>query len=686
MKYLLLFFILLFSPQLSYGYIGPGAGFAFLGSAFVFFVTFFLAILTLLIWPASVLLQSIRRRKIAGKSLYRRVIIVGLDGLDPKITEKLIEDGQLPNIASLKEQGSYFKLGTTLPALSPVAWSTFQTGVNPGAHNIFDFLTRDKRLYLPRLSSTEITPPGKLIKIFKKKFFLKAAQVTITRKSQPFWKLLGKFGIISNIIRVPISYPPEKFRGNILAAMCTPDLKGTQGSFTLFSNSSERIRAATGGEFKLLEESNGKYSGEIDGPPNSNGQGYLVAKFELVIKDNQEVEFIHNHKKTRLVQGRYSDWVELVFCSEEGKKVYGQVRLVLRKGDKDLELYVTPVNVTPDKPALPIAAPLIFADWLKRKIGSFGTLGLLEDTWARNEKAINDSEFLEQAYLAHREREKMFFELLDKTREGVCACVFDISDRVQHIFWRYLDEKHPAPKEIDNHQMYQVIPEMYKEMDKLVGATLKKITGQDLLIVMSDHGFASFRRCINLNTWLWQNGYLALKKEGDFDSDFFAAVEWSKTKAFALGLSGIYLNIKGREQYGVVEESQVVPLKEEIRRELLNLCDPKDGAKTINQVYDTRLQYKGLYVEDAPDLVIGYLPGYRVSWDSITGRVEKEIFSDNLKAWSGDHHVDPKLIPGVLFANKKFTVERAHIRDLAPTVLKAFGVTPPSYMEGRALF
>ncbi len=278
----------------------------------------------------------------------------------------------------------------------------------------------------------------------------------------------------------------------------------------------------------------------------------------------------------------------------------------------------------------------------------------------------------------------MFFETLRRTREGICICVFDASDRIQHMFWRYIDPKHPAPRE-NVEKFANVIPEMYQKMDALVGETVAELGPNDLLMVLSDHGFSSFRRCINLNTWLYENGYLALKVDKPQGLDYLQEVDWTRTKAFAIGLSGIYANKRGRERFGILTEEQGETIKGEIIAKLEGLQDPIDGAVSIKRVYDTRKAYKGLYTSEAPDLIVGYNPGYRVSWDSITGTVEPQVFSDNLKAWSGDHHIDPQEVPGILFVNRALRVDAPNIIDIAPTTLDLFGIKPPSYMEGRVV-
>ena len=387
--------------------------------------------------------------------------------------------------------------------------------------------------------------------------------------------------------------------------------------------------------------------------------------------------------REELTINTFSPWIPVVFRVGR-KKVQGIVRLCIREMDEHVTIYASPINVDPAKPVLPIASPLLFSSWLAKRQGSFGTLGLLEDTWGRNELALDDQRFLDQAWLSHGERRKMFFETLRRTREGICICVFDASDRIQHMFWRYIDPKHPAPRE-NVEKFANVIPEMYQKMDALVGETVAELGPNDLLMVLSDHGFSSFRRCINLNTWLYENGYLALKVDKPQGLDYLQEVDWTRTKAFAIGLSGIYANKRGRERFGILTEEQGEIIKGEIIAKLEGLLDPIDGAVSIKRVYDTRKAYRGLYTSEAPDLIVGYNPGYRVSWDSITGTVEPQVFSDNLKAWSGDHHIDPQEVPGILFVNRALRVDAPNIIDIAPTTLDLFGIKPPSYMEGRVV-
>jgi len=222
-------------------------------------------------------------------------------------------------------------------------------------------------------------------------------------------------------------------------------------------------------------------------------------------------------------------------------------------------------------------------------------------------------------------------------------------------------------------------------MDLLIGEVMEKIGEDDLLIVVSDHGFKPFRRGVNLNSWLYLNGYLSLKG-GKQSREWFRDVDWKKTRAYALGLGGIYLNLKGREAQGIVQPGKEAELlKEELVRKLSGLRDGESGKVAINQLFDAATLYSGPYIPNAPDLIVGYNEGYRASWDGVTGKVNETVFEDNVKKWSGDHCIDPRLVPGVFFCNRKIDTHEPKLIDVAPTALDAFGVSIPPYMDGRAL-
>jgi predicted AlkP superfamily phosphohydrolase/phosphomutase len=380
--------------------------------------------------------------------------------------------------------------------------------------------------------------------------------------------------------------------------------------------------------------------------------------------------------------GKHSPWVTLEFSAGMGVKVRGISRFILKALEPEVELYVTPINIDPEKPAMPISHPFYYSVYLSKLIGPYATLGLAEDTWALNERIIDESQFLEQSYLINDEREAMLFNELDKVKKGAVVCVFDITDRVQHMLWRYIDPDHPAnrDKETDLHR--DAIERLYLKVDETLGKLQSYLDERTVMIVLSDHGFKPFRRGVNLNSWLKKEGYLHLKN-GDSSDEWFASVDWTKTRAYALGLGGIYLNIKGRESQGIVEPTDAPNLVMEIKDLLSGLKDDDNGETAIKAVYDAREVYAGPYVAEGPDLIVGYNTGYRASWDGVTGKVSNEVFSDNTRAWSGDHCIDPSCVPAVLISNREITVDNPSIQDIAPSILGLFGIRPPAYMDGK---
>ncbi|MGA2742368.1 MAG: alkaline phosphatase family protein [Bryobacteraceae bacterium] len=656
-------------------YVGPGAGFAFLGSFLTLIAGFFLSVLSLLLWPFRMAWRAARRRKGYRHARVQRIVFLGLDGLDPRMTERLIAEGKLPNLARLAAEGSYTRLRTTFPALSPVAWSTFATGVSPAKHNIFDFLDRSLKSYLPQLSSARVGQPARVLRMGRLRIPLSRTPVELRRKSQPFWKILAGQGIGCTILRVPITFPPEKFDGRLLSAMCTPDLKGTQGSFAQFTTRVERATYENGSRYPLRREGE-DFAGEIEGPQDTFLEGSPTLRIPFrVARRNGAFELHVEGRRCPLPPGEYTGWQRFRFRTAIGATANGIARFLVTETEPEFSLYMTPLNLDPERPALPISHPPYYAAYLANLLGAYSTVGMAEDTWALNEGAIGEDAFLRQAWDIFAEREGMFLNALQNTRRGVVACVFDTSDRVQHMFYRRLGTA-------DRHA--GAIEEMYRRMDTLAGKAMAAADAGTALLVLSDHGFCAFRRGVNINAWLRDNGYLSLRSGARESGSYFEGVDWGRTRAYALGLGGFYLNMKGREAQGIVDRRDAEALKAEIIRKLAALRDD-DGAAPIRNVYATASLYRGPYLDAAPDFIVGYHEGYRCSWEGAVGKVAAQAIEENRKAWSGDHCVDPVLVPGVLFSNRKIDATDPGIEDLAPTALSLFGVEVPAWMDGKPL-
>lgn len=669
-------------------YIGPGAGFAVMGSFLILIAAALLGVFSLLTLPLR-LLVGLWRRPPAGE--FRRVVIVGFDGMDPRRAARLIGGGRLPNLAKLAEEGTFAPLGSTCPPMSPVAWSTFATGVNPGKHGIYDFLNRNLRDLAPELSSARIAADAK-----------GRAHAVGLRRSVPFWKLLGDAGVFSTILRVPITFPAERFNGVLLSAMCAPDIRGTQGEFTIFDDAAEPPDDMTGGMRVVVEVAKEggrrRVRAELAGP--NLGGAVLTLPLEVEWRAGEgRARLVVGRERVELRLGETSAWVRLKFKRNwHSTAVHAIARFNLVALEPEFRLYVSPLNISPERPALPISWPEAYSGYLAKRHGLFSTLGLAEDTWALTSGAIDETAFLGQVYDIHAEREAMFFNALRLTRRGVCMCVFDITDRVQHTFLRRGSEQdgplaEGALRELmvkgtagvrEGGSDAAMVDGAYEACDAVVGRLLPKLGKRDLLLVLSDHGFTTFTRCINVNAWLRDNGYLVEREPGGA-GDMLSNIEWSQTRAYSFGLTGIYLNMAGRESQGIVAAGEEArQLAAEIVAKLEGLHD--EGRPVVKRLYQATEVYSGPYMKMAPDIICGWHSGFRHSWETAVGRTDGPVFADNPSHWCADHCVDRGEVPGVLFSNYKMDlpVRGAHLLDITPTLLSLWGLDLPKYLDGEA--
>ena len=678
----------------AHAYIGPGAGFALGGSMLVLLVTFALAFAIILTWPIRFAIKLIKVGNPYKSAMTKRVVILGLDGLDPGLTTKLMREGRLPNFQKLAEHGVFRPLDTSVPSMSPVAWSTFATGVDASRHCIYDFLTRDPCTYAPMLSSTDIGSAKKVLNIGRYLVPLGKPKMKLLQKSQHFWKLLGEKNIFSIIQRVPITFPPAPFKnGMLLSGMCVPDLRGSQGTFSFFSTESEGDEAKfIGGEQTVLRRKGNVMRSRVVGPDNSllKAGGRMTLPFTLTIAEDQQSARleIDGGEALTLKLNEYSDWVEFTFKAGLGVKVSGIAKFYLISTDPHVNLYMTPIHIDPENPAMPISHPKVYAIYLAKKQGKYATLGLAEDTWSLNNRVIDEKIFFEQAMSICEERETMFLDAVKQLKSGLVTTVFDTTDRVQHMFYRYLDPTHPANVGKDTEEWKDAIARVYERADALLGKVWHLVDDPDtVLMVISDHGFTNFRRGVNINSWLRDNAYLYLEDENARTSgEWFEGVDWTRTKAFALGLTGIFINRRGREKSGIVNEgAEYRELVKELASKLEKMIDPDTGKGCVRKVAMSQQYFDGPYRFDAPDLLVGWEGGYRNSWECAVGQVTEEAITDNTRSWSGDHCVDPDIVPGVFFCDRAINTETPRLVDIPATVMKLFGQEIPNYMQGRMI-
>ncbi len=617
----------------------------------------------------------------SGKQRAKRVLVVGLDGLEPRIAEPMIAGGELPHLARLAEQGGYARVATTDPAQTPVAWSTFATGVNPGGHGIFDFLRRDPKTYLPQLALNRYEQKNPFV----------PPRVVNLRRAETIWEVLSAAGVPSVVLRCPCTYPPDEIRGRMLSGMGVPDVRGSLGTSTWYT-SGDGIEPQEAENVVHVESANGAAIRTYLPGPLSPKTGRPVPlqlviepasdRARVVIRAEGGADCLEVHR------GRWSDWLKVRFKLGLLQSVRGMVRFYLVRTAPVFELYASPVNYDPYAPLFPISSPPGYAGELADEFGDFYTMGMPEDHNGLVNGRIDETAFLDQCEQVLREREAMMFRELERFDEGLFFCLFDTPDRIHHLFWRFGEPEHPANRAHGTGPFDQVIREHYRRCDAIIGKVLDCVDEETLLIVLSDHGCGSFRRGVHLNAWMHDQGLLALRKgikPGKEAGDMLRNVDWSRTKAYAVGLCGIYLNLRGREAEGIVDPEEADSLKQAIAGALAGLRDPESGCPAVRGVVTREEIYRGPYADESPDLVPHFADGYRASWETALGGVPQGRFQDNTRRWAGDHIVDPALTPGLLVMNRPFRGSSARLLDLAPTILAALGVPKASQMEGEEL-
>ncbi len=632
--------------------------------------------------PGTALMTVMLTLACSGESASsRRVIVLGFDGMDYQLTSRLMSEGKLPNLQRLATSGSFSALATSIPPQSPVAWSDFITGMDAGGHGIFDFLHRDSLTMVPYLSTSQARPPSRFIRIGRWQIPLKAGKMESLRYGTPFWEVLERHGIRTSVIRMPANFPPSGSATRELSGMGTPDLLGTPGTFSFYTTVPGRIAPdVAGGTVHTAKLVDNVFHGTLRGPPNPfSVAGDALAQSFVVYVDplSPVAKIVLGNQETILREGEWSEWLEVRFnLLGSFQTLRGSCRFFLRQTHPELELYVTPFNIDPLNPAMPISTPPKFAAELARAAGRFYTQGMPEDTKALAGGVFNDAEFLRQAAMAADENRRQYEHLLASFDGGFLFWYFGNLDQVSHMMWRAMDPEHPAHDPIADKPYAHVIENLYVQADSVVGKTLERMRADDMLVVMSDHGFASWTRAFNLNSWLKHYGYVSVRSVSPPDSTgFFANVDWTQTQAYAVGLNGLNVNLRGREAVGSVPANQRQSLLDEISRGLLRFVDPKTGKPAITKVYQRDQIYgdRG-QLNIGPDLVIGYARGVRSSEGSALGRFSREIITDNTGKWSGDHLMDHETVPGVLFSSAKLRREVTSLKNLAAAILAEFDI------------
>lgn len=718
-----------------------------------------------------------------------RVVVLGFDGADPQLLREWMAQGKLPHLARLAERGTFCELATTHPAESPVAWSTFATGKNPGEHGIFGFLKRDAAAYRPQLALARVekrpllggmwgriglatlaallacamaltavacwrrircrpqTRPAwsrwlALATVLAATiacplcwWLPEAVPYAVAAKEGPsFWTMTAEAGVPTVVLGAPLAFPAESVpHGRLLCGLGVPDVCGTNGLWFRYSTRFTTVAASeTGGWTIPLEPAADKagvrmWHGLIIGPPNVllaeedirlqarldgssllerrrllnrlaeiRANRYLRQRLTVRQGDKRLVVEIDG-KSQEVKEGEWSDWFGVRFVLSPLLSIDANARLFVMASEPP-EIYLTPLQFDPRRlpPNIDISFPRKFAADMAEAVGDYATLG-----WAGATNALKDEQLSEQGWwrdleLLMRDNERKLRRELARSDWRLLVSVFYETDMASHMYYRFIDSDNPRHAQdcADYPEFRDSLLRVYQWMDAVVGDTADRLNGDDLLLVVSDHGFAPFRWEVNLNKWLIDEGYLVPAQSGPRSQiiDLFVSenplvtrFDWPHSRAYALGLGEIYLNLQGREASGCVPASQSHALAEELRQKLLALRH--QGRQVIDRVHLRDEIFQGRHVGDAGDLLVGFARGYRVSWQTTLGNVASQVVEANTLKWSGDHcSVSSRLVPGILLASRKIGMRQPGLVDLAPTLLRLFGISLPAYMAGRPLF
>jgi predicted AlkP superfamily phosphohydrolase/phosphomutase len=632
-------------------------------------------------------------RVFGQKEAQKKIIILGFDGMDPHLVDVWMKQGKLPAFQKLKSMGDSRSLRTSDPPQSPVAWSNFITGMNPGGHGIFDFLHRDPETYFPISSAAASSEGQKTISLGNYVFPISGGKVEQIRQGKAYWQYLEDHGIPATLFKIPSNYPPVPTKQKTLSGMGTPDMLGSSGGiFNYYTNQTARINEDIGGgRIHEVYVIGNQVEAKLPGPENTfkKDKPETSIDFKVYIDPvNPVAKIAIQDQEFILKEGEWSGWKKVSYGLIPTQSVSGICMFYLQEVRPEFKLYVSPINIDPSDPALPISTPGSYAKELEKKFGFFYTQGLPADYAALSNDVLDEEEFLYQEDIVLQERREMYEYELSNFDSGLFFYYVSSTDQRQHMFWRLLDKSHPTYDEKLASKFGDTIERIYRTADEILDKAMQKADKDTIIMAMSDHGFTTFRREFNLNTWLKKSGYLHLindSKEGR--NEFFLNTDWSRTRAYALGLNSLYVNERGRESEGIVskgEEKEI--LVREIAEKLEKYEDPETGERPILKASVAKDILQGSLVDTAPDIFIGYNRGYRASWATPLGNAPEGITQDNMDKWSGTHCIAPDITPGIFFTNRKIKAESPALYDLTATILDIFNIDIPDDMIGKPVF
>jgi predicted AlkP superfamily phosphohydrolase/phosphomutase len=610
-----------------------------------------------------------------GSTIRKSIVVLGIDGMDPAFLERHWD--VLPNLNQLRQEGEFKRLETTMPPQSPVAWSTFITGLDPGGHGIFDFIHRDPQTLTPFSSMSQTAQGARTVSLGSYELPISAGKVVSLRQGKPFWQILSEHHVPTEIVRMPTDFPPVHCDdGFSLSGMGTPDMRGGFGTFAFYTDDpAKQTHSVAGGEIVHVDLKNHSAILRVQGPDNSLRKDHAATYIEMAVHVDPTggaARFDIGDRQIILKPGEWSDWIQAEFPMIPGvKSANGMFRLYAKSFSPSFQLYVSPVNIDPSDPDLPITYPESYSKKLVKEVGLFYTQGMAQDTAAYRQGVFNKDEYVAQSREVSLEHLKLLRYSIEHFHGGFLFFHFFGVDQDSHMLWGKYDDD---------------LLNTYRLVDQTIGWVRQKI-GDATLVVMSDHGFSTFDRAVHLNRWLMQEGFLVLDDPKNVgNEELFPHVDWSRTQAYSIGLNGIYLNMQGRERDGIVDPAQADALLKKISARLLEARDPDSGKLMVGGITATHAEFHGKMLDHAPDLIVGYTPGYRSSWQTALGAVPALIAENNDDAWRADHCIDARFVPGVLISNRASRAADPHLYDLTVSLLDQFGITPGQGMIGHSIY
>ena len=553
-----------------------------------------------------------------------KTLILGFDSFDPNVFEELAGKNQLPNFEKFIEQGGYSQLEVCSPPQTEVSWTSIATGADPGGHGIFDFVHRDPATYVPYVS------------ILPMRRTAVGEQFVPPYTAKTFFEEAADMGYPATALWWPAMFPARpELPVMTIPGLGTPDIRGQLGVGTLFTSEDESKKKTA--VVKLRPDGRDRYQAQLPGPQTAGREGPRTISLPVAVDviDSETARLTLENQKIELKLGQWSEIVELRFKAGMLFNIHAITRFILVSLQNGIRVYALPLQIHPLHTTWHYASSGSFAKKLWKDVGAYLTLGWPQDTTGLEEGCITDDQFLDLCARVFDMRIRILSHLMHSFKEGVLASIFDDLDRVQHMFF---------------HNRMDIVHGWYKLLDEFIGTVHQQMdpwNGRHRFLMLSDHGFADFKYKIHLNRWLLENNYLAMKNGGDD----LGSVDWNKTKAYAVGLNSIYLNVAGREGQGIVRPDEIERLLAEMRHNLLGWKD--EGQTSIVQRIRLKHEtFNGPYTRFGPDLVVGYAPGYRASAETGLGKIPATMIEENNDHWGADHCIESDAVPGVIFANR----------------------------------